>query len=187
MGIFKPFHFIPQAGHFLGTVFLQLFQTRLLIHQLAFFENGHLQFSDSEICQRPLLPGCFRIKDSMGQRLGHNFFMHTDFIRNGLARFLIVETVHLFEAGVGDLGGVFGNFDFWNDGPVFLFYCYQFVHAAEYRAALAGDKPFAYTERINLRPLLQQIPDQVFIQRIGNHDLCLGQSRFIQHDTGFFC
>ena len=187
MGIFKPFHFIPQAGHFLGTVFLQLFQTRLLIHQLAFFENGHLQFSDSEICQRPLLPGCFRIKDSMGQRFGDHLIAHANFIRNGFSRFLVVETVHLFKTGVGDLGCVLGNFDFGNDGSVFLFHRYQFVHAAEYRAALAGDEPFAYPERINLRPLLQQIPNQVFVQGIGNYDLCLCQSRFIQHDAGFFC
>ena len=123
----------------------------------------------------------------MGQRFGDHLIAHANFIRNGFSRFLVVETVHLFKAGVGNLGCVLGNFDFGNNGPVFLFHRYQLVHAAEYRAALAGDKPFAYPERINLRPLLQQIPDQVFIQRIGNYDLCLCQSRFIQHDAGFFC
>ena len=87
---------------------------------------------------------------------------------------------------VGNLSRIFGDFDFRNDAAVFVFFCNELVNTAENRVTLCRNQTLTDTKRVDLRALVDQIADDIFVKRVGNNDLTFRQSRFIEHLTRFF-
>ena len=184
MRILKTFNLVPQSFHFLLTVGLNLLQVRFLIHQAALLENRHQQLPHRKVSQGTLLPGVFRVKNGMGNMLRYRLFPQADLVCRSLARLLVVETVNFLKAGIGNLGRVLADLDLRDNPALLIFHRSQLVHAAEHRGTHGGDQALAYAEGIDLRLLQQQVPDQIFVQGVGDHNLAVRQPGLIQHHPG---
>ena len=110
--------------------------------------------------------------------------MDGEVVGDGLAGVVAVEAVQLLEVGDGDLGHVLRDLDLGGDGPVGGLHRRQLVHAAEHRLAAGGDEPLAHAEGVDLRPLEQQVPDQLLVQGVGGGDGAALPPGGVQHLPG---
>ena len=149
-------------------------------------EDGHEQFPYAEILQGALLPRGLGVENGVRQRLVHDFVVQADFIGNGLAGLFIIETVYFLEAGVRDLGRVLGDLDLRHDDAVVPFHGGQLVDRAEDRAGAGRDHALAHAEGVDDGALLQQVVDQVLVQRVGHDDFRVFKARFVKHDARLF-
>ena len=86
--------------------------------------------------------------------------------------------------GHGDLAHIFADLDFGDNIPLLVLHSGQLVHAAEHRLAPGGDHPLTHAEHIDLRPLKQQILNQILVQGIGNGYFTVGPAGIVQHFPG---
>ena len=184
MGVFKAFDLVPQKVDLSGTPGPHLSDGRRVVHPLSSLEDGYQQLLGGEVGKDAALPGGVRVKELQGLALVHHLVPQGNKVGKGLAGLVVKETVHLLEARIGNFIWVGADLDLGDDGPFLVLHRRQLVHAAEHRLALGGNKPLTHAEGVDLGPLEQQVPDNILVQRVGGHDLTLGQSRRVQHFSG---
>ena len=186
MRVFKPLYLVPQGLHLGRAIGADLLQAGRGVALHPFGKNLHLQLFRPEVGKRLFLPDILGVED--GKRLGiiHLFPGQHDIIGQRLAVFPAVEAVQLLKARRGDLFRRFAQLDLGFQFAFGIFDGDQLIHAAENRLVFAGNKVFADAEGIQRCTLQQQIPNNIFIQRIRGHDLDIGKSGIIQHLAGFF-
>ena len=156
-------------------------QGRELVDQLPVPEHRDLQLGRRVIFKNFSLPCMFGIKQLDGSAVVDGFIMDADQVRLRLAGVPAAQTVDLFEMRRGDLPHVLADLDLGDDRPVFILNGAQLVDASEHGIALGCDQAFPDPERVDLRALPDQLPDEVLVQRVGDDDLALRPARVVQH------
>ena len=85
----------------------------------------------------------------------------------------------MLKARDGDLFNIFRNFDLGSNRSVFLFNSDKLIDAAENRLTSRGDQALANAEKIDLRALIDAIPNDVLILGIRDHNLTIGIARLV--------
>ena len=110
--------------------------------------------------------------------------INTQVVRNCLAGVTAEETIQFLIVRSRDLANVFRDLDLRLDSTVLLLDRNQLINAAENRLTLGSDQAFTNAEQIDLRTLTEDILNDMLVQRIGNADLAIGPTSFIQHLAG---
>src|SRR5699024_3764386 len=155
-----------------------------LIDQLPFLEDGFEHLLGAHIFQRAAFPGGQRVEDGQGDRvLGVQLLVvDADIVGDRVAG-LVKQAVQLFKVRVDDLLRALADLDFRDVLPVLL-HRYQLVDAAEHRVGLAGNQPLTDAKAVYLRPLQNQVADDVLVQRVGGDDLDVREAGLVQHFSG---
>ena len=82
--------------------------------------------------------------------------MERDEIGQRLARVTGDQAVDLFEVGIGDLGGIFADFDFGDDAALPVLHGGELVDPAEHRLGLGGDEALPDAEGVDLSALKEK-------------------------------
>ncbi len=98
--------------------------------------------------------------------------MHGDIVGDCAPGIPVIEPVEIFETRGGDLLDALAHLDLWNEGPVLLDRN-QLIDPPKHRIGFAGNQVFAYAKQVKLRTLNQKVPDQIFVERVGCHDLAV--------------
>ena len=164
--IVKPLDLVPECIDLLGAVFLNFIQLRQLIDQFAVFENRHKQFLRREIIDLFALPCRLRIENLQITAVIDCLIIDTQIVGDGLAGIIAEEAIDLFKVRVCDLADVLADLDLGNDGPVLVLYGRQLINAAEHSFGFGRDEPLTDAEQINLRALIENVLDDIFVKRI---------------------
>ena len=185
LGVLEPESLFPQGFHLLPAVLLDGFDVRGIVDFFAVVEEADLQVAGREVLQFLLLPHGLRIEEDVPVAGRRRFVADRQQVGDGLSVFVVVEPVDFLIARVGDLFDVFGDLDFRDEFAV-LFDGHQLVDAAEYRLGLGCDETLADAEGVDLRTFHDHIPDQVFVQGVGNGDGAVFETCLVQHFPGLF-
>ena len=181
MRIVKPLHLVPQRVHLRGAIFLDLRERRHVVDQLAVLEDRHEQLLRREVVDVLPLPRGLRIKNFKIPAVVHDLIVQADIVRDGLSGVVAVEAVDLLKVRVRDLADVLADLDLRDDVARLVLDGGQLVHAAEHRLAARGDEPLAHAEQVDLRTLIQQILNEILIQRVRAADLAALPARLVEH------
>ena len=97
----------------------------------------------------------------------------------------IEQAVNRFHSRQGQLLNVVADFDPRLHFALF-FHGRKLVHPTEHRGGGGSNQPLSHTKNIHLRPLRQHIANEVFVQRIGDHDAAIGIAPLVEHTPGLF-
>ena len=144
-----------------------------------------MQIAHLIIADPRFFPNRIRVEDLIRILHRNRFLRECDHIAARFAGILAVQAIQSLEARIGDFLDVFGNFDLRCQHAV-LFECRQLIDTAEYRLGFRGNQTLADAEGVDLRPLQNDVADNIFIQRIGYDDRAVRKPRFIEHLTRLF-
>ena len=100
--------------------------------------------------------------------------------------FAVIQAINFFIVRVGNLIRICADFDFGDNGSVCFFFRTEFINPSKHRLALRCNQAFTNAKSVNLCALVQNITDNILIQRIRNNNLTLTHSRLCKHFTRFF-
>ena len=158
-----------------------LLDGRAGVDALALVKELHLQGLDHIVGHDLLLPGVDGVEEHVGLLLVDDLVAQRQHVAERLAGQLVIEAVDLLEMRGGDLFNVLRHLDLGDDLAVFVLDRDQLVHAAEDRLGLGGDEALTDAEGVDLRALVQKVAHQVFVERVGRHDLHVRIARRVQH------
>ena len=107
------------------------------------------------------------------------FIIQRHDISDRLIRLAVIYPMQIFITGIRNFFNVFGYFDLRLLHIVFK-YGSHLIHTAKNRRAFGTDKVFSHSHAVDLRTLRDQRSDQVFIERIADHDIAVFHPRSIQ-------
>ena len=178
--VFKAPHLFPQGGDLPGAIVTDIMHGGRRIDTFSAPENRHLQFAQRVVGHGLAFPGFFGVEKFEREAFVQYLVVYGDEVGGGHAVF-VENAVDFLKMRIGDLSGIFADLDLRDDLPVGVLLGGQFVYASEDRVALGGDEAFPDAERIDLRALRDDIPDDIFVQRVGDDDLTVGEAGFIEH------
>ena len=111
------------------------------------------------------------IHGNAGHRGAHDLDRRRLVDRCRLVGVVAEETVDLFEVRVRDLAHVLADLDLGDDSPVLVLNGRQLVHAAEHGFGFGRDEPFADAEQVDLRALVEDVLDNILVERVRARDL----------------
>ena len=170
MRVVKTLDLVPECVDLLGAVFLNVVQLRQLVDQLAVFEDRHEQLLRRKVIDPLALPRRLRVENFQIAAVVDRLVVDAQIVRDGLAGVVAEETVDLFEVRVRDLAHVLADLDLGDDSPVLVLDGRQLVHAAEHGLGFGRDEPFADAEQVDLRALVEDVLDNILVERVRARD-----------------
>ena len=179
--ILETLDLIPQSINLTDAVLADVLNIRAVVNALAVLEQLYVQRTNRIIGNNTLLPGVDRMEQHIRQGSIDLLVVYGEHVAKCLAGLVVEQAVYLLEVRRGDLLDVLGNLDLRDDLAVFVLNGSQLIYAAEYRLGLGGDEPLADAERVDLRALYDEVAYQIFIERVGGHDLHIGETCVVEH------
>ena len=164
--------FLPKCILFLQAVFTDIHGSGRLIDTFAVLEERNHQLAQGEFSgsKAGLFPGLDGIEEGEMFILAECLLLETDDICLDLVFRLVIDTIDLLVAGIGDLFGIFGKLDLGDEVAIVILDGSQLVDAAERRIVLGSDQIGADAPGGDRRSLVFQGVDQVLVQVVGGGD-----------------
>ena len=166
MRIFKALYLVPLQIELSRAIITDLRRSRRFIDALTTEEDRLLQLLDTVILEHLTLPDMLGVEQLERLARVDNLVVYGDKVGYRLSAVALINAIELFVMRICDFSGILAYLYFRNDCTVVALDSRELVNAAENGRVLRCDKALADTERVDARPLLNGITDNVLIERV---------------------